>query len=383
MMQRKRVREDITSRMLDDMEVQHFYNNVEQKVNKPSWAHGINEVLHDLQELRSLHERGYLDEFPPMPYQSVDGTTVMTSEQRKDHMYQILAGMVPNHEDRTLYEIEQDLRMGKTEIYEKECELDMSTDETLNNMEWQNEEPDYIKYAKRRIEKGIPFNSTDVQYLNEEIQREFESIENMYAASQGSAYAVSSLADISDRRRAEGHIPDSAELPAYLDNEISAESPDDMRSRSDEMYKRAEEQREDSLEELYKNVWDLEKYNAGQSSSHSSILTRETKRLLGEGYEAYDKKRFEEELNGFRERHVATDAPKKQGLYGIDLTQGATGSRPKEKVKEDVAQEQNTAMKDVITEKTKSTKKPVLKTESSVVIEDTDDMEQTTSFGED
>lgn len=358
---RQKVQTNTSSRMLDDMKVQCFYDAVEHNMDKPVWIHDKKDILADLQTLSSLHETGLLKKYPPLPVWSSDGKMSLTSKQREDRMYHIIACMIPNQEHKDLAIIENDLKMGNISIYEKECRYDMGNmDKTENEIV---EKSDFMARVKMRMEKDIPFSAMDVQYLNDAIQRKVESIENTYVLAQSSAYAISSVADVSERRRNEERVDKLMELPAYLSSEIGTEMPDDLRKQSDDILAKGKDTYDTSMEELYADVYSLERYSSRIGSDFLSDTTRD---ILGDGYKAYSDNQFENTLQRLREEHVK---PKLNGLSGIDLTQSKVSQNTTKSI-DKVSQMKETEKQQTVKDTSINAKSLALKSESSVVIED-------------
>lgn len=387
---------DISDETLDDMEVQHFYDVVEQRVGGKYHQRvpvSAQDVLDDLQQLKRLHDLGHLDKYPPLELRDLHGTLAMSSAQRKDSMYYTMSNLVYNKlygvpEGRIqIADIESNLRRGLTTSYELQIET-LVQKERLDEMNNNFENMSFEEYASLRMSQNLPFDAKDISCINRKIQKEIEAIASHKILMESNAYSVTTLADLSDRKRTEQRFDDLVELPAYVSGEIGVETPDDLRGRADDMTKMAEQEYEDAMLELYAKVYKVETYqplNRNRDERNLSILTEETRNSLGEGYVQYVDEQFEATLTDFKNRHTKQKAT---GLFGINLAQDRVQDRSR--MKSRVAQADVSAEKsNQESKKLHTTKAPKLKSspfyykeEPQIDFEDTVE-EQEQTFGED
>lgn len=368
------MRNDVTDDRINDMEVQHFYDTIDHIRKNGMDSLQLQDVLDNVQELKRLSETGLLDKYQPSEIHEVRHIARISSEERKNLMYQTMADMIGRCTDGFLM-VERNLRDGVFTQYERA--LESKLDENQKGGKVMGKKYDFMDRANRVMSAGKIFGLQDADYINKGILEELETIEQKLALSEADAYSMQTIADLSEKRRTEMNWNPTDELPAYFNKEISITMPEDVSQSVEDIKTRGRNAYEDDLSELYANVYKIDKYasedRVGQRGK--SILYRDTLDALGDGYEAYKDQQFANTLDRLKMEHTG-----RNGLMGIDLTlpknnAGDTKMRQSETemTHDDVQKTETKQVSGVQVDQSVKKVTPVYKEPSSIVIEDVDD----------
>ena len=136
-----------------------------------------------------------------------------------------------------------------------------------------------------------------------------------------------SLADKSEALRREYHLDmDDTVLPAYIEDEIGSNlSPDQIRQNASQLEFDVQSDYKRDLLNLYEDVYALQSFKfdnvsadvvggfGRRANKRPVLITLDTLNELGDEYETFRRDKFEEALQGFKERHGS------KSLMGIDV----------------------------------------------------------------
>lgn len=341
---------------LDEMWADDVYLRIDRTGYSPDtkWTEwDVEQLKNDLQELKELNDRGLLAKYPPkaMPvvseWMDMDAP-LRTPDERAAELRKNLANRYADCESThhpELYAMQTSLFTEHPDESYREYLADMDVllseqvQDTIREMaEFGSSEKgmsafDLMGFVTDHIRQDKRITPEDIAVINHVVQNEYQLIQDDYRAGYLDVDEKGIACETSERvRKQYGFGPDDENLPAYVEAEIGSAGSTPV-SELQRMHSSAmadvERQYAEDKELLYDEVYALQRFdfsdvkpcvtgwNADGSKRNPTLISFDTRKMLGKEYEAYEAKRFEEHLAAVKARHAGKDTSL---LMGIDVS---------------------------------------------------------------
>lgn len=333
-----------TDEMLADMQVHRLYDMMNLNVEGIDFAHSCKKTLDAytaLSDAVNCYTEVY-DTYGEFP--AIDGDT-----KRRDATLQKFAETLSEADVYQVFDSFSDVQAKTNMLLQNDVKslqdiCSDSIDRVKEGIQTAHEHPESMNFDEiipMRVDFDEPITKADIDLINRRIQLEADGlatdIEHWRSRAALHLEDACNLTYVKDTygNLTEQTIPDDlpdfyAVLVKNMDEQTVEDEISQHMLHHQQLSTRVSQVESEGTAHLFERVYETSDYcrshevpdhllpvNARGEHENPNVLSEKTRELLGKEYEAFEAMKFEESLQGFRERNVS------KGLMGIDVSKTA------------------------------------------------------------